>query len=89
MTKSKKEPEEIIEDEIEDEIELTPIEFNNKLWAEIKKLEDKVKELKLTLKPAELAKQASLNDCNKLARSAKVTPVKVDPKRLAEESSIK
>tara|TARA_R110000822_G_scaffold303522_1_gene428225 strand:- start:103 stop:330 length:228 start_codon:yes stop_codon:yes gene_type:complete len=71
------------------ESELTPIQYNDKVWAEIKKLEDKVKELKLTLKPAELAKQASLNDCNKLARSAKVTPVKVDPKRLAEESSIK
>lgn len=71
------------------ESELTPIQFNDKIWTEIKKLEDKVKELKLTLKPAELAKQASLNDCNRLARTAKVTPVKVDPKRLAEESSIK
>jgi uncharacterized protein with PhoU and TrkA domain len=67
------------------EIELTSIEFNNKIWAEIKKLEDKVKELKLTLKPAELAKQASLNHCNKIAGTAKVVPVKVDPKRLAEE----
>jgi uncharacterized protein with PhoU and TrkA domain len=66
--------------------ELTSIQFNEKTWAEIKKLEDKVKELKLTLKPAVLAKQATLNDCNKLARSAKVTPVKVDPKRLAEEN---
>ena len=67
------------------ETELTSIEFNNKIWAEIKKLEDKVKELKSTLKPAVLAKQATLNDCNKLAREAKVVPVKVDPKRLAEE----
>ena len=71
------------------ETELTSIQYNDKVWSEIKKLEDKVKELKLTLKPAELAKQANLNDCNKLARSAKVTPVKVDPKRLAEEGSIK
>tara|TARA_R110001632_G_scaffold228374_1_gene363503 strand:- start:47 stop:277 length:231 start_codon:yes stop_codon:yes gene_type:complete len=72
-----------------EEVELTSAQYNDKIWAEIKKLEDKVKELKLTLKPVELAKQATLNECNILARKAIVTPVKVDPKRLAEETSIK
>lgn len=72
-----------------EEVELTSAQHNDKIWAEIRKLEDKVKELKLTLKPVELAKQASLNDCNRLARKANVVPVKVDPKRLAEETSIK
>ena len=72
-----------------EDIELTPAQHNDKVWAEMRKLEDKIKELKLTLKPVELPKQASLNDCNRLARKAKVAPVKVDPKRLAEESSIK
>jgi hypothetical protein len=71
------------------EVELTPIQHNDKIWAEVKKLEDKIKELKLTLKPAELAKQASLNDCNALARKANTIPAKVDPKRLSEETSFK
>jgi cob(I)alamin adenosyltransferase len=62
--------------------ELTKAEQNDLVWAEVKKLEDKIKELKSTLHPAELPKQASLNECNKLARSAKVKPVKVDPKRI-------
>ena len=62
--------------------ELTKAEQNNLVWAEVKKLEDKIKELKSTLHPAELPKQASLNECNKLARSAKVKTVKVDPKRI-------
>ncbi len=62
--------------------ELTKAEQNSLVWAEVKKLEDKIKELKSTLHPAELPKQASLNECNKLARAAKVKPVKVDPKRI-------
>ena len=62
--------------------ELTKAEQNNLVWAEVKKLEDKIKELKSTLHPAELPKQANLNECNKLARAAKVKPVKVDPKRI-------
>tara|TARA_R100000951_G_scaffold107151_1_gene102253 strand:- start:1712 stop:1912 length:201 start_codon:yes stop_codon:yes gene_type:complete len=62
--------------------ELTKAEQNDLVWAEVKKLEDKIKELKATLHPAELPKQASLNECNKLARAAKVKPVKVDPKRI-------
>ena len=61
--------------------ELTKLEHNDAVWAEVKKLEDKIKEIKLTLHPAELAKQANLNDCNKLARKANIKPVKVDPKR--------
>ena len=72
-----------------EELELTSTQHNDNLWAEIKKLEAKIKELKSTLKPAELPKQANLNDCNALARKSNVTPVKVDPKRLAEETSIK
>ena len=66
--------------------ELTKLQQNDKVWSEVKKLEDKIKELKLTLHPAELAKQANLNDCNKLARAAKIKSVKVDPKRLKEEN---
>ena len=66
--------------------ELTKLEQNDKVWAEVKKLEDKIKELKLTLHPAELARQANLNDCNRIARTAKRTPVKVNPKRLKEEN---
>ena len=65
--------------------ELTKLEHNNAVWAEVKKLEDKIKEVKSTLYPAELPKQASLNDCNGLARKANITPTKVDPKRVSEE----
>ena len=65
--------------------ELTKAEHNAKVWAEVKELEDKVKELKSTLHAAELPKQASLNDCNRLAREANVKPVRVDPKRVAAE----
>ena len=72
-----------------EEIELTSAQHNDKVWAEMRKLEVAIKDLKLTLKPVELPKQANLNDCNKLARKVNVTPVKVDPKRLAEETSIK
>lgn len=66
--------------------ELTSIEFNDAIWADIKKLEDKIASLKDGLKPAVLAKQASLNDCNRIARKVKRTPVKVNPKRLKEEN---
>jgi hypothetical protein len=65
--------------------ELTKLEHNNAVWAEVKKLEDKIEEVKSTLYPAELPKQASLNDCNRLARKANITPTKVDPKRVSEE----
>ena len=67
--------------------ELTSIEFNNKVWAEIKELEDKVAELKSTLKPAELAKQATLHECNMLAAKALLAKTKVNPKLLAEENT--
>ena len=65
--------------------ELTKAEHNAKVWAEVKVLEDKVKELKSTLHAAELPKQASLNDCNKLARKAVVKPVTVIPKKVSAE----
>lgn len=65
--------------------ELTSTEHNDLIWKEVKTLEDKIKELKKDLKPAELPKQASLNDCNRLARKANTTPAKVDPKRVSEE----
>ena len=68
--------------------ELTKLEHNDKVWEEVGKLEDKIKELKLTLHAAELPKQASLNDCNALSRKAKVTPVKVDPKKVTAEKGI-
>jgi cob(I)alamin adenosyltransferase len=68
--------------------ELTKLEENNVVWAEVKKLEDKIEELKSTLHPAELPKQASLNDCNKLARQAKIEPVKVDHKKVSAEKGI-
>jgi hypothetical protein len=66
--------------EIEEEIELTANEHNALIWAEVKKLEDEIELIKLELRPAELPKQASLNDCNIMARKAKIQPVKVDPK---------
>ena len=68
--------------------ELTKAEQNNLVWAEVKKLEDKIKELKTTLHPAELPRQASLNECNQLARKANVKPVKVDPKKVSAEKGV-
>ncbi len=62
---------------------------NDEIWAEIKKLEDQIVELKSTLKPATLPKQADLNECNRLARKANVTPNKVNPAKLSEESGRK
>lgn len=66
--------------------ELTKMEQNDKVWAEIKKLEDKINELKETLHPAELPKQASLHECNKMAAKVKAEAFQVDPYKLAEES---
>jgi cob(I)alamin adenosyltransferase len=68
--------------------ELTKLEHNNKVWAEVKELEDKIKKIKLTLYPAELPKQASLNECNALARKANIKPVKVDPKKVSAEKGV-
>jgi len=65
--------------------ELTSLEHNNSVWAEIKVLTDKVEGLKSTLNPATLPKQATLNDCNRLARAAKVKVNTTDPKRLSTE----
>ena len=68
--------------------ELTVNEHNDAIWAKIKKLEGDISSLKDDLKPAVLPKQASLNECNALARKANVKPVKVDPKKVAEESGV-
>lgn len=62
---------------------------NDDIWQEIKKHEDAIAELKAELKPATLPKQASLADCNRLARKAKVVSTKTDPKKLSEESGVK
>jgi hypothetical protein len=72
-----------------EEIELTANEHNALIWAEVKRYQDEIELMKLELRPAELPKQASLNDCNIMARKAKVEANKVDPKRLQEESLIK
>ena len=71
-----------------EKIEPTPTERNELIWAEVKMLEDEIESIKKGLLPAELPKQASLNDCNTLARKAKVQAVKVDPERLEEESKL-
>ena len=71
------------------EVELTSSQHNDKVFAEMKSLENKIKELKLTLKPIELPKQASLNDCNRLARKSIDQPVKVDPKLIADDAKPK
>jgi hypothetical protein len=65
--------------------ELTKAEYNAKVWAEVKTLEDSIKELKGSLHPAELPRQASLNECNALARKAAVKPVTVIPKKVSAE----
>lgn len=51
--------------------DLTNNEFNDKVFVEIKKLEDKIKELKATLKFAVLVKNASLAECNALQSKGK------------------
>jgi len=68
--------------------ELSKLEHNSAVWGEVKSLESKIKKLKETLHPAELPKQASLNECNKLARKAKVAKVKVDPKKVSAEKGV-
>jgi len=69
--------------------ELSNNEHNAEVFKKVKVLEDQIAELKGTLKPAELPKQADLNMCNALARKAVTKPVKVNPKLVAEESGIK
>jgi hypothetical protein len=81
MAKAKQEIEEQII-EIEEEIELTANEHNALIWAEIEKHQDEIELMKLGLRPAELPKQASLNDCNIMAGKINIQPVKVDPKLL-------
>jgi hypothetical protein len=68
-----------------EEIELTANEHNQLIWAEIEKYQDEIELMKLELRPAELPKQASLNDCNIMAGKIKLEVSKVDPKRLQEE----
>jgi DNA integrity scanning protein DisA with diadenylate cyclase activity len=68
-----------------EEIELTANEHNQLIWAEIEKYQDEIELMKLELRPAELPKQVSLNDCNIMAGKIKLEVNKVDPKRLQEE----
>lgn len=68
--------------------ELTNNEHNESVWSKVKELEVKIQELKDTLKPAELPKQASLNDCNVLARKANTTTGKTDHKKLSAEKGV-
>ena len=51
--------------------ELTNNEFNEKVFADIKKLEDKVADLKETLKPVEPIKTATLAECNAMTKKYK------------------
>lgn len=48
--------------------ELSSIEHNEAVFAEIGKLQDKIKELKKTVKPVVAVQNASLAHCNALAR---------------------
>jgi hypothetical protein len=68
-----------------EEVELTANEHNALIWAEVKRYQDEIELMKLELRPAELPKQASLNDCNIMAGKIKLGVNKVDPKRLQEE----
>ena len=68
-----------------EEVELTANEHNALIWAEVKRYQDEIELMKLELRPAELPKQASLNDCNIMAGKIKLDVNKVDPKRLQEE----
>jgi hypothetical protein len=68
-----------------EEVELTANEHNALIWAEVKRYQDEIELMKLELRPAELPKQASLNDCNIMAGKIKLDINKVDPKRLQEE----
>ena len=51
--------------------DLTNNEFNNKVFAEIKKHEDKIKALKATLKRAVPIQNATLAQCNALQSKGK------------------
>lgn len=51
-----------------DKKELTNDEHNNKVWADIEKLEGKISELKTGLKPVEKVVYATLAHCNELTR---------------------
>ena len=62
---------------------------NQSIFKELEKLEAKKADLKSQLKPIVLPKQASLNECNELARKAKVAHQKINPKLVAEESGLK
>ena len=62
--------------------ELTKMEENAETWKKIRKKQQEIAELKESLHPAELPKQASLAECNKIARKAKTSPVKVNPERI-------
>ena len=71
MTKSKETIKEVIEPivEVAEPIkELTSNEFNDLVFSKIQSLEDEILELKDTLKPIEAIKNASLAECNKLAK---------------------
>ena len=68
--------------------ELSKLEQNNKIWSQVKDLELKIEDLKKELHPAELPKQATLNECNQLARKTNVKPVKVDPKKISAEKGV-
>ena len=52
--------------------ELTSNEHNNLIFAEIKKLEDKIADLKSTMKPVEAVKTATLAECNEMTRKNKL-----------------
>ena len=53
------------------EKELTNKEHNTKVFAEIKKLEGAIDKLKGTLKQVEPIRNATLAECNAIARKAK------------------
>lgn len=65
--------------------ELTNSEYNDKIWSKVRKLQDDIEKLKSELKPCELPKQATLAECNALARKIKQEPAKINPKVLAQE----
>ena len=62
---------------------------NKAIFKELAKLEAKIADLKSQMKPIHLPKQASLNDCNALARKAKVSANKVNPKLMVEQAGFK
>ena len=53
------------------EVELTNKQHNTAVFAEIKKLEGDIDKLKQTLKPVEPIKNATLAECNAMARKKK------------------